>query len=518
MDLSHSKNYKNQGKDLDDLRRRRNEINVELRKNKRDEVLLKKRNVDIGSDDENNSMVENVNERKITTEELEGIAIASMSPNLEEKSVAVKAIRKLLSADKNPPIDDIIEAGIIPRLVESLSYEQVPALQFEAAWALTNIASGTSAQTKKVVESGAVPLFIQLLYSSNVSVAEQSVWALGNIIGDGAELRDFVLNNGVIEPLIRLFESNSSITFMRNLIWVIVNICRKKNPPPPIEAVKQLLPVLLYLLKHSTDNLILIDVIWTISYISDHGNEQIQLLINSGIIEFVIRWLNHEESKIQTPALRVIGNIATGNDDQTQHILNLGTLSYVPKLLEHPKERIKKETLWFISNITAGRTDQIQMLIDSSIILLTLEYLRNGSYTLQREAAWAISNMTLNGTFEQVKYLVDNNVIEPICHLLIVKDNQIIHILLEALAKILSHYRNDYQLIADSIESCGGLDTIEALQTHENEEIYKFAYEIIDSYFESANEELPDLVPQTDKTEFDFQTSNANLPNQNFKF
>lgn len=145
---------------------------------------------------------------------------------------------------------------MLPILVDCLKRDDQPTLQFEAAWALTNIASGSTAQTQSVVLAGSVEHFLRLLHSPHQNVCEQAVWALGNIIGDGPYCRDLVIKLGVVPPLLQFITPDIPMSFLRNVTWVIVNLCRSKDPPPPEETIQQLLPALAFLIQHSDTNVI----------------------------------------------------------------------------------------------------------------------------------------------------------------------------------------------------------------------------------------------------------------------
>ncbi|XP_075212134.1 karyopherin alpha3 [Lycorma delicatula] len=502
--------FKNKGKDQDEMRRRRNEVTVELRKNKREETLQKRRNVPIADSTDEDDI-----ERTLSTTNLEQLVEEAASDNPSKQLSAVQSARKLLSSDRNPPIDDLIRSGILPILVQCLEKHDNAQLQFEAAWALTNIASGTSAQTQAVVGAGAVPLFLQLLSSSHQNVCEQAVWALGNIIGDGPGLRDFVINLGVVQPLLAFIKPEIPITFMRNVTWVIVNLCRNKDPPPPVQTIQDILPALNVLIHH-TDINILVDTVWALSYLTDSGNEQIQMVIDSGVVSNLIPLLSHKEVKVQTAALRAVGNIVTGTDEQTQVVLNYDALSHFPTLLTHPKEKICKEAVWFLSNITAGNQHQVQAVIDAGLLPKIIQNLSKGDFQTQKEAAWAISNLTISGNREQVGNLIQEGVIPPFCALLSCKDTQVIQVVLDGINNMLKVAGPHAEPLATMIEECGGLDKIEMLQSHENVDIYKLAYDIIEQYFSDVDDDA-NLVPQASEGGFQFDPDTS-IPSEGFKF
>lgn len=73
-----------------------------------------------------------------------------------------------------------------------------------------------------MAKAGAIPKFVKLLKSPSTNVAEQSVWALGNIAGDGALTRDEVLNFNAAEVLIEILQTQQPVSIYYLLYGVII--------------------------------------------------------------------------------------------------------------------------------------------------------------------------------------------------------------------------------------------------------------------------------------------------------
>jgi len=461
---------------------------------------------------------------------------------------AAHSIRRLLSLEKNPPIDSVIQSGCLPYLVHCLSATDNQKLQFEAAWALTNVASGDSKHTVELVKSGAVRPLLNLLSSPSWEIREQAVWALGNIAGDGAELRDQLLNCGAMQELInmmhRLLQENVPPSLVRNTAWTLSNMYRGK-PSPPLELVAPGLPLLKILLQHHDDEVV-IDTIWAVSYATECNaidkptpstqmpsvDSRIDAVAAAGILPEIFRFITAPELSKALPSVRTFGNILTGSSKYTDMVLQMNILPPFLQVLGRKNRIIRKEVLWALSNVAAGTPEHVQALIDNGIINHAYSVITKGEFEVQKEAGWLVSNAAVCATPEQVQVMADkHHLLDSLAYVLRLPDTSLLKMALSSLDSVLQVGSNfgDPNPYAEYLQSLNIEDTLEKLQNHKNTKVYEGACNIIRDFFEVEGDTMDEedfddvddsqVTPTTSQSALNFgppQGANTGAPQFSF--
>ena len=312
------------------------------------------------------------------------------SQNIDEKFKGLIGIRKLLSLESSPPIQEIIELKIVPELINLLDnplYE----FKYEATYCLCNIASGTEEQAKTIIIYGGIPKILNLLDCSIEEIKSQTIWLVANF---------------------------------------------RVKPIPNLDICKKTFKIIAraVLIDNEKNEDFVSDVCFFFSVLTQKYREFNQEIIDTGLLQKIIHFLDLKKRSIIITSLRIIGNIAcTDNANQTQKLIDLGVLDKLKYTLFNENISIRKETAFILSNIAAGTQKQIEILIDQNFLQILYKIFINDNPKVKKEAIIAIANMTSVEDEKYMKKILDDNILVIVVELLKKEDIYFIAIGLEIL-------------------------------------------------------------------------------------
>jgi len=407
--------------------------------------------------------------------------LLSTNPTEQDAIAAMRDIRQLSSDGNDLHINEIVNAGLIFLLVQILncSVYQNSNLIYETAWALSNIAATDYAT--HVANAGAIKPLVRLLLHTNAKVREQSAWCLGNIAGQGHNLRDQILNESILQQslLANLVHPNN-MSLLGTIVFTISNLC-KGNPSPFTTLTNDFVYPLVALLDKPITEEITMDVLWAISYLSNGDGQQIGFVIASGVLSKLIKFIANK-FKCKMPIIQILGNLASGSDSQTQVVLDSGILNHLAGLLSSKSTGVRKYSSLLAANIACGNHEQITTLVERRRILRQLIVIAtHDRWDVREEALWTLAHICTSGTRAHILSLVRAKGFEPLIGVLALENSNIalLVIVLDAIKNI---FEADGQHLC-LFEQYKGIDYLEELQKHPSGIVFDRVVYLIENFY-----------------------------------
>ena len=370
----------------------------------------------------------------------------------DENDIApnVVALRKILAENETPAVEPVgARTDFIEWLTQAYGRVQNETLLGELTWIVTNLTSGSHDIVERFIKANFFEVFAQRLEGPREETTLLNmIWALGNVVGDGPEGRDFILNSfiadNVIQTVLNIFPSLKPET--QDIFWWFLSNCLRGKPHPPLAPTKQIAQIAIEAI--TTGSLVsmrkaipratwstsvepgseqdrltftssgLIDVWWALSYASDSEFHAKVMLTRPAFVNVLFYYLSQAISptcgKLLTPILRVLGNLVASADPAVLFSPVYRCFEILFAILDSPqKSNQHREVLWILSNIIAdgnGVTHVPNHINSIRRVLST--FLDHRDHGIRKEACWIVGNLISSNLPQELKA----SVIETLKH------------------------------------------------------------------------------------------------------
>ena len=197
---------------------------------------------------------------------------------------------------------------------------------------------------------------------SSTHHTHHSLWALGNLAGDGPEFRSILHANGALTPTAQVYASTTTTETATTAAWALSNLAKGSNTPATPFLQSGVLPPILSSLVSSSSNgqqqqqqqqqqrLLLIESCWLLAHLTAKENEAVHHMLastttttttsptttaaNNDMIRLLCSQLIPNDEELARPVLRCLANMFSASGIPPQHLDQaLGSPTFVPAIL-----------------------------------------------------------------------------------------------------------------------------------------------------------------------------------------
>eukprot|EP01028_Stygiella_incarcerata_P001165 TRINITY_DN1186_c0_g1_i1.p1 TRINITY_DN1186_c0_g1~~TRINITY_DN1186_c0_g1_i1.p1 ORF type:complete len:464 (-),score=137.30 TRINITY_DN1186_c0_g1_i1:1169-2497(-) len=276
----------------------------------------------------------------------------------------------------------VMETGAIPVLLGKLASSTGDVKQ-QVLWAIGNIAGDHEIAFEELMKYHAFEVIVQELQgeSSISKSVKYGVWTIGNLLrGRASPPLDLI---GPALDLFVFYLSCEDESVIVDVCWALNYVTAKGEDHIQSVLDVGLAPKLVAFLRKSFISLI---IMWM-------G----QTLLNAGLVASFPILLQHSVQKIVKEACWALSNITAGPSSHVQLVIDAGIMPFMMTLSTSHNPGISCEAMWTLANATNGTTSQIRYLVDNGIIGVIRRHLQGSHAKTILVALDALKNVLKSG-------------------------------------------------------------------------------------------------------------------------
>ncbi|CAD6199529.1 unnamed protein product [Caenorhabditis auriculariae] len=456
--------YKTKGLNLDECRKKRREIGVQIRKQKRHEILENRRKI-------SQFVFESGSVSAIPADILQ--QLRSETYHCEENSI--NYICEKLRSDKLT-VDDLSVHGVFSMLSEIYCNRQNEVLRSAIRSIILQVARIPQDSKMKETDCVKALCFILSQHEESTNIVCDMLQSISVFVGVNAAFRNVAFDMAIVPCLLNAYEKND-VRLSRCVMWLVSQLFhRLYDYSPCVEEVAPLLEIVSDGMK-SSDEVIQCDAIRACALMA----------------EWQDIWPEMQSSKILPPTGQFF--IFGTRRLFTEEMVDCGLLEILRPLIF--VRYLARDVCFILSNISS-EVHMIGKIISAGFLSELTKIMEFSNFDTRKEAAYTMCHCCSSTEAEHMVAVLECGALRAFTDLLTVMDPTLVLEILDALDQLLSFGERDLapdytNPVATKLEQLGGRRKLEFLTESQHVEIHVRAYALIDRYFD--DDELVGLNP-----------------------